>query len=179
MIKFVQLFGERCSGTNFLSSLINKNFDSVIQTKDFGGKHWYIKDHYPRCRANQSTDYQCVRSLNESDDTLFVVLFRNPFDWLRSIQATPYHAWQHSGLDFSAFIRKPWISSESSRVNLDWPDSAEGYWFIEEAENILRLRAMKIWHLRNLQEVVKHVCYINYEVLRDYNELIEKIGNSY
>jgi len=179
MIKYLQLFGERCSGTNFTEHLLSKNLANVQLTRDFGGKHWFIKGHHPRCRANQSTDYQCIRPLDDSADTLFICVFRNPFDWLRSLHARPYHAANHMGLTLAEFLRKPWHSFETSRLNPCWPDRTDQYWFIEEAKNILRLRTEKIQHLLKLQACVANVCYLNYEALRDDNELIGKMAHQF
>jgi hypothetical protein len=179
VIKHVQLFGERCSGTNFVTSLIEKNFAGIALTKAFGGKHWFIKDHYPRCRPNESTDYQCVRPLGNSSDTLFICLFRNPYDWIRSINASPYHAADHWGLSLSEFIRKPWRSFETTRLNPCWPRRNDNYWFIEEAENVLRLRSRKIEHLLNLSYRVANVCYVNYESVVKNNDLVREIADHY
>jgi hypothetical protein len=117
--------------------------------------------------------------LSDSADTLFICLFRSPFDWIRSIHATPYHAGNHWNLSLSEFLRKPWLSFETSRVNPRWPDRSDQYWFIEEAENILRLRNKKNVHLLSLEDQVENVCFVNYEILRDYNDLIEKIARRY
>lgn len=179
MIKYIQLFGERCSGTNFLASLIKKNFVDVEITTGFGGKHWFIKDHDPRGIANQSTDYECRRRLTENEDTLFICLFRDPFDWVRSINVKPYHARHHRNLPLTEFLQKPWRSFETSRVNLYWPDRQDQYWFIEEAENILRLRSQKIAHLLNLQSRVKHIYFLTYEKLRDNNNLLYTIAEQF
>ena len=165
MIRYVQVFGERCSGTNYLASLVRKNFGGVELTKDFGGKHWFIKDHLPRSRPNRSTDHQCVRPLGDGHDTLFLVIYRNPFDWLRSLHEKPHHAEGHRGLPFSEFIRKRWVSYETKRMNRHWPESDRGDYFIEEAENVLRLRTLKVRHLNALRDVVENVAFINYEEL--------------
>ena len=89
LIEHVQIFGERCSGTNYLTSLIRKNFADVEITKAFGGKHWFVKDHLPRCRPNRSTDHQCVRPLSDSDDTLFLVMFRVNPDYVMVLFTDP------------------------------------------------------------------------------------------
>ncbi len=165
MIRYVQIFGERCSGTNYLASLVQKNFEGVEITKDFGGKHWFVKDHPPRGRPNRSTDHQCVRPLSDSDDTLFLIIHRGPLDWLRSLHAKPYHAAGHRGLPFAEFLRKPWLSYETRRMHPLWPEDAQGYYFIEEAENVLRLRTLKLRHLLGLRDVVSHVAFLGYEEL--------------
>ena len=178
MIKHVQIFGERCSGTNYLKSLIEKNFTGVQITKAYGGKHWFIKGHHPRGRTNRSTDYECIRSLSDSDDTLFTIIYRNPFDWLRSLHTSPYHAGNHSDLTFSQFIRKPWISFETTRMNPAWPKRDDDYYFIEEAQNILQLRTLKIRHLNTLEHVVSNVSFVNYEGLTSNNELLGEHSGS-
>lgn len=178
-IRYVQIFGERCSGTNYLARLVEKNFEHVEITKSFGGKHWFIKDHEPRGRPNRSTDTQCVRSLAESDDTLFLVIFRDPLDWLRSLHAKPYHAPEHWELPFSEFIRKPWRSYELERVNESWPESERGHYFIEEAENVVRLRSQKIQHLANLERVVPNVAFVRYEALLEDLGTLEQIADRF
>ena len=180
MIAFIQLFGERCSGTNFVSSLVTKNFKHVELTTDFGGKHWFLKDHFPRCRPNVSTDTECIRSLSHNNsDTLFLCIFRNPFDWIRSLNTRPYHASNHRDISISQFIRKPWLSFERYPANKHWPQRDDGFWFIEEALNLLRLRSMKIEHLLNLQDRVENYHCINYETLLDKNAYLANIATDF
>ena len=40
MLKKYTIYGERCSGTNYLESIININFDSNI-TWEYGWKHFF------------------------------------------------------------------------------------------------------------------------------------------
>lgn len=164
-IRQVQIFGERCSGTNYLAGLVRENFANVAITREFGGKHWFVKGLDPRGRPNETTDRQCVRPLDDSDDTLFLVIHRNPYDWVRSIQATPYHAWDHDSLPLGEFIRKPWMSKEVSAVNPNWLVRDDGYYFIEDAPNVLELRTLKLRHLFRLAEVVANVAVIRYDDL--------------
>ena len=180
MIAFIQLFGERCSGTNFVSSLITKNFKHVELTTDFGGKHWFLKDHFPRCRPSVSTDTECIRSLSHNNsDTLFLCIFRNPFDWLRSIHARPYHASNHADIPITQFIRKPWLSFERYPANRYWPLREDNFWFIEEAINLLKLRSMKIQHLLNLQYRVENCRFIRYESLLEDNGYLASIASDF
>ena len=178
-MRYVQIFGERCSGTNYLEALVRKNYPEVEPTTAFGGKHWFIRGHEPRGRANATTDHQCGRSLDDSDDTLFLVIHRNPFDWVRSIQATPYHAWTHDSLPLAEFIRKPWVSSEVAAVNPTWDLREDGYYFIEEAANVLALRTMKLQHFLGLGNVVPHVAQIRYEDLAADPSLLATIAEQF
>ena len=66
MVNKFTIYGERCSGTNYLESLMVNNFDVSI-TWDYDWKHFFG-----------------WHSLNNSDDTLFIGIVRNPVDWLNS-----------------------------------------------------------------------------------------------
>ena len=175
-VDYVQIFGERCSGTSYLARLVEKNFAQVELTRAFGFKHWYIKDHEPRGRPNRSTDFECVRRLDDADDTLFLVIHRNALDWLRSLHAKPYHAPGHWNLSFSEFIRKPWLSFEPKRASPLWPADEEGGYFIEEAENVVRLRSRKIRHFLNLEGRVPHVAFLRYEALVADLGVLERVA---
>ncbi len=178
-IRYVQIFGERCSGTNFLETLTRTNFRDIKMTTTFGGKHWYIRDHQPRGRSNETTDQECVRNLSDSADTLFLVIHRNPYDWLRSLQATPYHAWTHASLPIREFVTKPWVSSEVSPVNPTWTVRDDGYYFIEEAANVLELRALKLRHLLRLPEVAPNVAIVRYDDLAADPSLLAQIADQF
>ena len=91
----------------------------------------------------------------------------------------PYHAGNHWGLSLTEFLRKPWYSFETARLNPYWPERPDKDWFIEEAKNILRLRTQKIEHLLNLRNVVENVSFVNYESIRDDNGLLEEIAHKY
>jgi hypothetical protein len=158
--------------------VVRRNFGAVGLTGSFGFKHWLIKDHQPRGRPNRSTDFECVRSLDDSDDTLFLVIFRNPLDWLRALHTRPYHAPGHWNLSFSEFIRKPWLACEQSRVNPLWPEGEREY-FIEEAENVLRLRSQKVEHLLELEQRVRHVAFVKYETLLEDLGALETVADRF
>jgi hypothetical protein len=76
MIKKYTIYGERCSGTNYLENLIDKNFDIKI-TWEFGWKHFF------GFNDNQ---------LKNSDDTLFICIVRNPVDWINSFYRELHHS---------------------------------------------------------------------------------------
>ena len=73
MIQKVTIYGERCSGTNYLEKLLKINFDiEVIWC--YGWKHFYG-----------------FSDLSNSDDVLFIGIIRNITDWTNSLYRTPYH----------------------------------------------------------------------------------------
>ena len=179
MIDNYQIFGERRSGTNYLANLLRKNFSGIRETTKFGGKHWFIKDHQPRGLENQTTDRQCEIPLEQSDHTLFLVIYRNPYDWLRSINLKPFHADGHWNLPFSEFIRKPWISYTTEKLNSSWRDNENNYFFIEKADNVMVNRSMKIRHFLALDSKVKNICHINYEHLLSDIDLLAGIAEEF
>ena len=72
-MKYFTIFGERCSGTNYLEQLILKNFEIDITWK-YGWKHFSGFNNY-----------------KDSDDVLFLCIVRNPFNWIDSLFKFKYH----------------------------------------------------------------------------------------
>ena len=70
-VKKYTIYGERCSGTNYLENIINVNI-----TWDYGWKHFFgFQDD----------------KLKKSDDTLFICIVRNLPDWINSFYREKYH----------------------------------------------------------------------------------------
>lgn len=177
-IKNIQIFGERCSGTNYLERLIKTNF-GVRVTSDFGFKHWFLDGISPRSRTNLTTDLEQKRSLDDSDDTLFLCLLRSPYDWLRSLYKKPHHTVLPDDLKFGEFVRMPWVSQDQVKRNAAWrKNRGEELYFIEEAQNICELRSQKIEHWLELKKIVKNVEFLKYEDLsRNPGLLIEIVSH--
>ena len=90
-----QVFSERCSGSNLLESFIDINFPSLKRSSDYGFKHW-LDPRFLDCR-----DFP--------RDHVFLLLIRDPFDWIRSIHAQPWHAAPHlRSMPISEFLRSEW-----------------------------------------------------------------------
>jgi hypothetical protein len=93
-VRQIQIFGQRCSGTNVLTKLLAANFGWETITDRYGFKHWFVPDQilFP-------------------SDVLVCVVARHPVDWIRSLHRQPWHA--HADLKampFSDFIRAEWHS---------------------------------------------------------------------
>ncbi|EPX80392.1 hypothetical protein [Salipiger mucosus] len=87
-----QVFGERCSGTNFVKRLIGRN-TALTPIEDLGWKHGF-----PHMTAIP-------------EDCLVVCVVRHAGDWARSVHAKPWHcppAMQR--LPFPEFIRAEWAT---------------------------------------------------------------------
>ena len=92
MIRRVQVYGQRCSGTNALIKLIEANFPELAFTEEYGFKHWLVPEW-----------------VSLPSDVLALVIVRRPNQWLRSLHRNPWHAdCDLKKLHFSNFIRAPW-----------------------------------------------------------------------
>ncbi len=88
----IQIFGLRCSGTNYLNSLVIKNYRDVQIVSFLGHKHLWQAE---------------LKSRRKKPD-IVIVISRNPYDWLRSIHREPHHCPDLIGKSFSTFLRSPW-----------------------------------------------------------------------
>ena len=112
-IKKFTIFGERNSGTNYLLSTLQQML-YINFTSEYGFKHWYIKDVTPRGENNTTTDNECLKSINDSDDTLFIVIVRNVYDWVGSMYKIPYHIKNIKGDSIFEFVSNKYIAYEES-----------------------------------------------------------------
>ena len=90
----VQIYGQRCSGTNLVTRAIEANMPGVAITEAFGFKHWFVPPQTLFVK-----------------DTLVLVVARDAYDWARSLHRQPWHA--HPELKakpFDAFNRSDWHS---------------------------------------------------------------------
>ncbi|GMN13907.1 hypothetical protein [Altererythrobacter sp. MTPC7] len=100
-----QVYGQRCSGTNALIKLLERNLPELEFTEVFGFKHWLVPP-----------------GVAIPDDVFVVVIAREAGEWLRSLHAKPWHAVPElKQLDFAEFIRAEWRSV--------WDDD---FWGVEE-----------------------------------------------
>jgi hypothetical protein len=66
------VFGERCTGTNFVQSLLQRVF-GVNLTFAFGFKHFF---------GHRQAPLRGIESNESSDDTLFIAMVRHPVQWM-------------------------------------------------------------------------------------------------
>lgn len=150
----VQIFGERCSGTNFLHLLIKTNFRDIILTDEYGFKHLFQKEGLRK---------------EIEPDVIYLIIVRNPYDWLRSLYRVPHHAPKHLNLKFSKFLRDPWESyniEKWMKLDIDKLDNYSEY-KVEEFKNVIQLRNYKNKVFLDLLINHKNIKLIKYEDLRD------------
>src|SRR3990167_1550674 len=162
-IKNFTVFGERCSGTNFVRQAIDVNFD-ISFVNDYGHKHFF-----------GHTDY------NYPNDTLFVCVIRDPIEWLGSLFDVPWHLPQGINSDPDNFINSevysiqddPSLPNHGEEIMQDRNIYTGGRY-----KNLFELRYTKLKFLiEDLPKKVKHCIVIKYEDLRDnYTETLERIA---
>lgn len=171
-IRRIQIFGERCSGTNYLEALLSSNIQAVPIVWDYGFKHFFPK-----------------LDLDNSSDCLFVIIYRNPFEWLRSIYRSPWHAAPElRGIPFSHFIRKEWWCIWDEDAGLTRTNPAYGKEMMMERDpgtgnrfkNILSMRTEKIRAWEKIRGLAENTLYINYEQLRSKPKgIIDTIADNF
>ena len=157
MIKKFTVFGERCSGTNFLEQAILQNFNLEI-TWDYGWKHWIGHHQF------QNTERE--------DETLFIGIIREPVGWIDSFFKKPHHLPYHHGKNIQSFIQNEFYSLQDngSENMLD-----RNYLTKERYKNIFECRYYKNKYLIEMMpKLVKHYMLIRYEDLLQYYELTLK-----
>lgn len=173
VLKNYTIYGERCSGTNYLQNIININFD-VKFTNKYGHKHFF---------GFQDED------LKNSDDTLFICIVRDPVNWMNSFFMNPHHL----PIKYKKKMNKKekmneFFNKEFFSIN-DW-DHNYCKWDKENMhdrniytgkryKNIFEMRHTKIkWLLEDLPKKVKNYIFITYEeLLNNFNNTLIKIKN--
>lgn len=171
-IKYVTFFGERCSGSTFLMNAIIKNFNIQLTWK-YGWKHFFG-----------------FNNLQNSEDTLFIAIVRDPYEWLGSFSRTPHYFKEHVKNNINKFL-----TSEIASYNLDPKDTKMlgvklGKEILQDRniynkkvryKNIFELRNMKIKYLLDdLPKLVKNYYFITYEnFLARYNTILRRIGTKF
>lgn len=92
-IKFT-IFGERCSGTNYLEHVMTTNFDIKYST-DICKKHFFCFNNYNNIDTSQ---------------TLFIGIVRNPIYWLNSFSKELYHVPEINRQSLKSFLFNEWYS---------------------------------------------------------------------
>ena len=165
MLKKYTIYGERCSGTNYLQNIMNLNFNIKL-THEYGKKHFFgFQDE----------------KLKKSDDTLFICIVRNPVDWVNSLYREKYHIAKHLRKNITDFLNKEFYSYNDKHSGL-----IDGSEIIEDRniytgkryKNIFELRHTKIkWMIEELPNKVKNYIFIKHEdLLYDFKNTLLKIN---
>ncbi len=158
--KFV-IYGERCSGTNFLENTIKTNFGLELRS-DFGSKHFFCFNKYHQ----------------NLDNTLFIGIVRNPIYWINSLSKELYHI-PNENKPLDKFLFNEFYSVENKTNKLQIKDL--NYANLNKYKNIFEMRKMKNSYLINVMpKKVKNYILINYEsLLYNYNYTLDYISTRF
>lgn len=158
-IKNFTIYGERHSGTNWLERLINRSFRLPI-TWEYDYKHFFGCCDWAK--------------LNEANNTLFIGIVRNIYNWIGAMEKIPYHLPSKNVIDIS-----PWISNRHISGHGTFCDS---HWYTKEKyKDIFHMRHHKIEFMYiYMPFLVNNYVFIRYEDLIEHTEyIITIISNLY
>lgn len=169
-IKKFTIYGERCSGTNYLEKLILKNF-VVTLTWEYGFKHFFGFNN----------------NLDTSDDTLFICIVRDIHDWLNSFFREPHHLplrYENISLEdkIDKFLNSEFWSFDDSNENRDINKEImedRNIYNGSRYQNIFELRHIKLKYMfEDLPKKVKNYILIRYEdLINDFTFTMTRIKN--
>ena len=157
MIKYFTIYGERCSGTNFLLHAIEENFNLTF-SNDYSWKHFF--GHYS------------FEKNEKEDETLFIGIIRHPIEWLDSFHKKMHHVPKKNKINIMTFLFNEFYS-----VNEHSNEIMEDRHFLtkERYKNIFELRKVKNNYLiKEMPTLVKNYLLIRYEDLRDNYDVVLK-----
>jgi len=140
------IYGERCSGTKWLTVLIEDNLGLPV-TWEFGWKHFF-------------GGTQKLPGRDATGSTLFVCVVRDPVDWVNSLYRMPHHLTGpqvRGGVD--AFMTEP--------VEFEGKPEADGRTGMAY-KSVMQMRHRKCDYLvRALPQLVDRYVLVRYEDLVD------------
>lgn len=136
----LKIYGERNTGTNYLSQLISINLRAHLLP---GVVPWWVariadpmraeflKDAYFRRTFPRNLGWKHSKVLPSlelrnqplAESTKFITLTKNPYSWLLSLHKRPYHSLQARSPDFESFATSPWrtVGRDNTAVVLPSP----------------------------------------------------------
>jgi hypothetical protein len=177
------ILGERCSGTNFLEESISNNF-LLDYTSKYGNKHFF-----------------CYNNYNNSDNTLFIGIVRNPIYWINSFFRELHHVPEVNRKSIFHFLFNNFYSVEDEvdinkalQSNSIFKSNNSYYTYKyklntkdlnyknnKKYRNIFELRHVKNEFLMNVMpKKVKNYILINYEdLLFNFNSVLQNIKDKF
>jgi hypothetical protein len=180
--KFI-IYGERCSGTNFLENAILENFHIEISWEQ-GSKHFFCFNNYDK---------------RNFDDTLYIGIIRHPIYWINSFSKELYHVPEINRKSLHNFLFNEFYSvndeiekapklqtvlfNNKAQKKNKYTTMTEdlNYKTNKKYKNIFELRKIKNEYLMDIMPTkVKNYILINYEnLLNNYDETLEFIKNKF
>ncbi|MEM7058437.1 MAG: hypothetical protein AAF557_12660 [Pseudomonadota bacterium] len=139
----IKIFGERGTGTNFVTQMIHANFQvEVLLQPDPSSEPGVEKLKVPGLKAKRQyeiADYiedrqhkeglttfggwkhACLTDkvadrLKQGDETLFICVLRHPALWAKSFHREPFASFLEPAEDLATFLRHPWVARTRDEV---------------------------------------------------------------
>jgi hypothetical protein len=95
----IKIYGVQRTGTNYLTALIEKNIKVEVFTHDFGWKHGDVawpSQYLVNTENKRSVERQeYLRKLISNKRLIGIVLIKNPYTWIKSIERYAKKCWPH------------------------------------------------------------------------------------
>lgn len=161
-LKFYTIYGERCSGTNYLEDIMTKNFNTQLTWK-YGHKHFFG-----------------FNDLSNSDNTLFICIVRDVVDWVDSFFNKKHHVpyklrnniKDFIDKEFSSYHLNPKLKNFGNEIKKD-----RHIYTKQRYKNLFDLRHTKLkFMIEDLPKLVKNVILIRYEdLVTDFDKTMKNI----
>lgn len=153
------IFGERCSGSNFLQNALDENFHIEVNNHQIN-KHFFGQKPLP-----------------DNDDLLFIGIVRDPYTWLNSLYKYPYWLQKNMRKSKYNFLNlECWSQFKHLEITQD-----RHIYTKQRYKNIFELRHIKNYFLyEDMKILAKNYILIKYEDLRDnYEETLNIIKEEF
>jgi hypothetical protein len=169
MIHKFTIYGERCSGTNYLEQLMLLNFEVDI-VWDYGWKHFFG-----------------FHDLTNSEDVLFIGIVRNLPDWVNSLYREKHHLPPELIKNIDTYLNGTFYSLQGNNelISNFYPIFKDEILFDRNLETNKRYRNIfELRHVKNkflietMPTLVKNYCLITYDnLLENFDSVMEQIKN--
>ena len=158
MITHFKIYGERCSGTNYLHNVLEKNFDLKLCQK-YGNKHFFKFREYDEDEKN----------------VLFIGIARDVYHWINSFWKCPYHLPKSLTEDVNSFLTNEFYSINENDGDSEIMTDRNIYKNRFRYKNVMEARSLKTKFLiKELPKHVSHYIFISYEDLKNNFENVMK-----
>jgi hypothetical protein len=150
-MKYYVIYGERCSGTNYLEELIKLNVDKIEHVDSYGHKHFF--------------GFQKFEKNDNEDNTLFFCIIREPISWLYSLYCNGHHI-PKKNRTLPEFLINKFESEFDDKIISKFDSKDYNYITKKPYKNIFELRKYKNYYFTDvLPTLVKNCVLIKYEDL--------------
>ena len=177
------ILGERCCGTNYVCSLVKKNFPELTNT-DYTHKHfhpWFdlsITGEKNLVRTNDLSN-----KYNNSERVLFLIVTRNPYDWIRSFHREPNHVSNKiKGLDLLHFMKVQFAAVPGGNCADEDANEMDNFnpYKNRPFKNVFELRKYKILNYLEILNYVENAVIVNYDrVISNPQKFLDFLSEKY